>query len=46
MKQYTAPEFDVTAYEVEDIITASGLTIGGDSNGVIVGGNDGWHDIA
>lgn len=42
MKQvYTAPEFDVSLYDVEDIIT---LSVGG---GPIEGGDnsDGWIEI-
>ncbi len=40
MKQvYTAPEFDVSLYDVEDIIT---LSVGG---GPIEGGAGGWIEI-
>ncbi len=41
MKKYEAPEFDVTAYEVEDIITISVV------NGGAIDSNDenGWIDI-
>lgn len=40
MKQaYTAPEFDVSLYDVEDIIT---LSIG---PGPVEGGDDGWIEI-
>lgn len=40
MKQvYTAPEFDVSVYDVDDIIT---LSIG---TGPVEGGNDGWVEI-
>lgn len=39
MKQaYTAPEFDVSLYDVEDIIT---LSVGTS----LEGGDDGWLDI-
>lgn len=40
MKQiYTAPDFEISLYEVEDVIT---LSIG---NGPVEGGDDGWMDI-
>lgn len=40
MKQvYTAPEFDVSVYDVDDIIT---LSIG---TGPVEGGNEGWVEI-
>lgn len=40
MKQvYTAPAFDVSVYDVDDIIT---LSIG---SGPVDGGNDGWVEI-
>lgn len=40
MKQaYTAPEFDVSLYDVEDVIT---LSIGGNP---VEGGDDGWVEI-
>lgn len=40
MKQaYTAPEFDVSLYDVEDVITVSVGT------GPVEGGDDGWLDI-
>lgn len=41
MKKYTAPEFDVTAYEVEDIIT---ISIGTDPD-LGDGGDAGWVPI-
>ncbi len=34
--KYTTPDFDVTVYEIEDVIT---LSIG---DGSVNGGNDGW----
>lgn len=41
MKQvYTAPEFDVSLYDVEDIIT---LSVGGGP--IEGGGDDGWIEI-
>ncbi|MGN0570879.1 MAG: hypothetical protein ACI4K9_01710 [Candidatus Fimenecus sp.] len=40
MKQvYTAPAFDVSVYDVDDIIT---LSIG---TGPVEGGDDGWVEI-
>jgi hypothetical protein len=40
MKQiYSAPDFDVSVYEVEDIIT---LSIG---TGPVDGGDSGWIDV-
>lgn len=40
MKQvYTTPDFDVSLYDVEDIITISVGT------GPVEGGDDGWVDI-
>lgn len=42
MKKYTAPEFDVTAYEVEDIITISIATDGWHDGGEAA---DGWVEI-
>ena len=40
MKQiYNAPDFDVSVYEVEDIIT---LSVGGNP---VEGGNDRWMDL-
>ncbi len=34
MKEYLTPDFDVTIYEVEDVITASNIQIGkNDPNG-------------
>lgn len=40
MKQaYTAPEFDVSLYDVDDVIT---LSVG---TGAVEGGNDGWMEI-
>lgn len=40
MKQaYTAPEFDVSLYDVEDVITVSVGT------GSVEGGDDGWLEI-
>lgn len=40
MKQiYTAPDFEVSVYEVEDIIT---LSVGA---GPVEGGDSGWIDI-
>ncbi len=40
MKQvYTAPAFDVSVYDVDDIIT---LSIG---SGPVDGGDDGWVEI-
>ncbi len=40
MKQvYTAPAFDVSVYDVDDIIT---LSIG---TGPVEGGNEGWVEI-
>lgn len=40
MKQvYTAPAFDVSVYDVDDIIT---LSIG---SGPVEGGDDGWVEI-
>ena len=40
MKQiYNAPDFDVSVYEVEDVIT---LSIG---TGPVDGGDQGWIDI-
>jgi len=40
MKQiYSAPDFDVSIYEVEDIITISKGT------GPVDGGSDGWMDV-
>lgn len=43
MKKYEAPEFDVTAYEVEDIITVSVVTDGFHDGGNA--GENGWVDI-
>lgn len=41
MKQiYSAPDFDVSVYEVEDVIT---LSVG--TGPVEGGGNDGWIDV-
>ncbi len=40
MKQiYSAPDFDVSVYEVEDVIT---LSIG---TGPVDGGDQGWIDV-
>lgn len=40
MKQvYTAPEFEVSLFDVDDVIT---LSVG---TGPIEGGNDGWMDV-
>ncbi len=40
MKQiYSAPDFDVSVYEVEDVIT---LSIG---TGPVDGGDSGWIDV-
>ena len=40
MKQiYSAPDFDVSVYEVEDVITVSVGTR------PVEGGNDGWIDV-
>ncbi len=40
MKQvYTAPEFDVSLYDVDDVITVS---VG---EGPIEGGNQGWWEV-
>ena len=36
MKKYTTPDFDVTIYEVEDILTASG----GGNDDVTIGTTD------
>ena len=36
---YKAPEFDVSLYDVDDVIT---LSVG---NGAVEGGNDGWMEI-
>ena len=41
MKNYQAPEFDVTAYEVEDIITVSIAT----DKDFHDGGDNGWTEI-
>ena len=40
MKKYEAPEFNVTAYEVEDIITVSVV-----SGPAIDNKEDGWVDL-
>lgn len=40
MKQtYSTPDFDVSVYELEDIIT---MSVG---NGPVEGGSDGWFEI-
>lgn len=40
MKQvYTAPEFEVSLFDVDDVIT---LSVG---TGPIEGGNDGWMEV-
>lgn len=40
MKQaYTAPEFDVSLYDVDDVIT---LSVG---TGAVEGGDDGWMAV-
>lgn len=36
-REYMTPDFDVTVYEIEDVIT---LSIG---DGAVDGGNDGWN---
>ena len=37
IREYVTPDFDVTVYEIEDVITVS---IG---EGGLDGGDDGWH---
>lgn len=40
MEKYVTPDFDITSYEIKDIITASSLIIGDqDPNG---GDGSGW----
>lgn len=39
MKNYTAPDFELTVFEVQDIITVSV------SSGPVDGGDGGWIDV-
>lgn len=39
METYIAPDFDVTLYDVEDVLT---ISVG---SGPVEGGDDGWMDI-
>lgn len=29
IREYLTPDFDITVYEIEDVITASGVIVGG-----------------
>lgn len=41
IREYLTPDFDVTVYEIEDVITASGVTIGGNDPDTDTG-SDWW----
>lgn len=38
MKKYTAPDFDISVYELEDVLTVN-------LSGEIEGGDDGWFEV-
>lgn len=40
MKEYMTPDFDVTVYEIEDVIT---LSIGGADSDINEGSGDWWE---
>lgn len=40
MKEYMTPDFDVTVYEIEDVIT---LSIGGTDSDISSGSGDWWE---
>lgn len=41
IREYLTPDFDVTVYEIEDVITASGVQIGGNDPDTDTG-SDWW----